>query len=79
MTYTVYEAMPLAAMLQPVILFCEKKLKMKRSLASVILVILTIPKLLKMKQRFSTSNGVYTTLNHSQIHSVVSSIHFFPF
>jgi sporulation integral membrane protein YtvI len=35
-------AIPLAAMLQPVILFCEKKLKMKRSLASVILVILTI-------------------------------------
>ena len=35
-------AVPLAAMLQPLIGFCVKKLKMKRSLASVILVVLTI-------------------------------------
>ena len=35
-------SIPLAAMLQPLIRFCEKKLKMKRTVASVILVILML-------------------------------------
>ena len=35
-------SIPLAAMLQPVIGFCEKKLKIKRGIASVILVLLTM-------------------------------------
>ena len=70
-------AVPLAAMLQPVIRFCFKKLKLKKSISSLILVLLllalgvfltvTLPAYRKLLRRINTSVEVEDNGDMSEI------------
>ena len=78
-------AVPLAAMLQPVVRFCHKRMKMKRSLASLILVILLILALIgvmiwfvgllvRMVNPFLDQSGDIVTATVSSVRQAMDSL-----